>query len=160
MLVLTIGSYSAVIREFLDTAYPRLAAEFSQPKVDYSPFGSAALYAPPCPTKHLWTVNAVASPGLTRALKAVAAEFEFRQKPQNGYISVDILVDDYTDTILERTPRTRAIASGSAVIPVGADQIEYHARFKAAFIALPKLTRMGGLDGIAFTLTETTITTP
>lgn len=153
-LVLTLNEISVEFVRFLDTNYPRVLAEGSSSKVEFSIFGTPAIDGPAYVSRHIWACNAIYTHEQRDLLEALFAEFHYRRRNQQ---LCDILIYDTTATLKERSPRTRALVPDTSERAIGSSHVAYYAQFKGAFTEGPKFNKAGIWDFVQFTLTETVL---
>jgi hypothetical protein len=153
-LVLTLNEISVEFVRFLDTNYPRVLAEGSSSKVEFSIFGTPAIDGPAYISRHIWACNAIYTHEQRDLLEALFAEFHYRRRNQQ---LCDILIYDTTATLKERSPRTRALVPDTSERAIGSSHVAYYAQFKGVFTEGPKFNKAGQWDFVQFTLTETVL---
>ena len=156
-MTLTLGdlSLSLLPNRFLDTAFPRVRAQFSLSSVAYSTWGTPAVSGSNGPVKHIWTPNVLLEPSQKLILDAIETEYHYRRT--NGQ-AVDILLYDQTAPITERNPRTRAIAPDTTPPAIGSSHVAYFAQFNVLLTSDLKYSKVGELFySCQFTLEESMV---
>lgn len=149
-LKLSIGSLSVTFDKFTNTDYPRIRV--TPATVEYSAYGTPALGGPYHDQKHLWSFNCHCSSTQRNLIEAVAAEFDYRRR---NLLDADILLEDTTSLLVEKSPITRAIVEGTATDSIAEGYLCYFAKFKTAITDGPKFVEQGRLDILSLTLAET-----
>lgn len=148
---LFISGISASFDSFGSTDVPRTIIH--KPTVEFSVNGNpnigGSLYEP----KYMWNINGYSDELNQMKLQAIWYESDrLRRALTSNYF---ILLEDYTSMVVEKSPRTRALANGSNVIDLGNGFISYYARFWSVMSEPPSTSVVGNKKQVTFTLTET-----
>lgn len=149
-LTLTIGTLSVRFGQFLDTSYPRSVIQ--QATVEFSAMGTPAIQGSTFEAKHIWTVNTACDLEQRDLIEAIAYEFDAQRRSFGNH---NILLYDNTAPIIERVPRTRALAPGATEQLLGGGAYtRYYAQFYAGITENPKFSKAGKKDFLTLSLTE------
>lgn len=149
-ITLSIAGISINLPRFLGTDYPRAAVQFSN--MEFSSNGTPAINGAFFEAKMTWAINALCDRATQKLIAAITYESDYQRRHGANY---DILLYDYTAPVVERAPRTRALAPGAVEVGIGSAHIEYFAVFKAAVTQPLKLTESGKYVSVSLSLTET-----
>ena len=153
-LTLTLSELTVTLTKFIGDDTFRMPLQ--QPSsIEFSVNGTPSVSGIAIVPKNLWSVQAIVDSSQKDILDAIIYEFQYLRR---NLLDYNVLVTDTTSRLVERTPRSRALAPSTTERLIGNTHTAYFPIFKAVFTEIPKFTlprdRCSGNQIASFTLVE------
>lgn len=149
-LEISINSLTVRFNQFLNDALPRIDSDTSGDRIAYTASGSVVFQGPQFEGFSLWTVESVVSEADHNTLQLIYTESDYQRRIGGN---PNILVTDTIQQVTERSPRSRALASGTTAT-TQSPYVLYYAQFNAIMPARPVSRKFGLGYAVSFTLQE------
>ncbi len=151
LITLSLAGLSVTFKgkTFIGDAYPRAKATSEPPT--RSTYGTFVGYGKAYSDPFIWAFTALVSEAERDILDSIHTEFSLLRRT---FQPCDLLIVDTTSRITERSPRSRAISSGTSEVAIAPGKIAYFAQYYAWFAKPPEYTAKGRYIAATLALEE------
>ena len=136
-------------KTFIGDAFPR--AKATSEASTRSTYGTFVGYGKAYSDPFVWAFTALITEADRDVLDSIHTEFNLLRRT---FQTCDLLIGDTTSRVTERSPRTRAIVSGSSEVVISSGRIAYFAQYYAWFAKPPEYISKGRYISATIALEE------